>query len=194
MVSKHLIILDWDDTLFPTTHLKTEIAEDSALENLTSSKKSSLESLESAAVSLIRTALQLGEVKIVTNANMKWVDRTCSRFMPYLRGIVFLTSITIVSARDDALAGRNPASWKKYAFTSLVTKGKTQFTKVVSIGDAENDRESTMVLKEMLPHQNINFIKILPSRTIHGLQSKLHIIELALLAILESNNGIDIAV
>ncbi|CAK0840920.1 unnamed protein product, partial [Prorocentrum cordatum] len=71
-----IIILDWDDTLFPTSYVRDRQSPD----------RIRLARAAAAAEQLLRRAAALGEVRIVTLAKAPWVSMSCEHFFPGARG------------------------------------------------------------------------------------------------------------
>lgn len=113
----NVIIFDWDDTLLCSTEIK-----ESAID-INNPCSKDIRKLEAAVIRVLQTAMELGRVAIVTNANLSWVQATASIFLPAVLPI--LERIEVISARQtyesrwpgDALA------WKVEAFLDVVGRG-----------------------------------------------------------------------
>jgi hypothetical protein len=137
-VGDTLIILDFDDTLFPTTWLLNEgfLDGDAALDPVQSAL---LQRLEDHAAKTLQMAMQYGEVVIITNAMQGWVEHSCAVFMPSL--VPFLQQIKIVSARSsyESEDVPSPTSWKTLAFAREVGRfcnGPSEARTIISLGDS----------------------------------------------------------
>lgn len=110
--SETVIIFDWDDTLCPTTFIWNhpqlnwyEVAPcfDDSSEMETQFKDTLREQLEqhqSAVIALLRLAVSLGQVAIVTLAQVGWVEQSCRNFMPQVAEVLFELGIEVVYARQ----------------------------------------------------------------------------------------------
>lgn len=94
-----IIILDWDDTLCPTTWTKQE--QQRLKKNLTQVAEHYRERLDLLArqcVALLTAANELGRVVIVTNAVFPWVESSCQCFLPSLCPL--LKTVSVIYARQ----------------------------------------------------------------------------------------------
>ena len=64
---KSIFILDWDDTLYPTSSI-----------GVNQSKK--LHDLDDALYRLLSKLLRIGQIIIITNASVAWVESSSKRF------------------------------------------------------------------------------------------------------------------
>lgn len=133
-----LIIVDWDDTLFPTSWLQQNSI----------SKKMFLY-LDRIVHSLLISLSKHGTVVVVTNAAKKWYNAS-SYEMPLTKDYIS-KNINVVSARDIYKPSypKNTYAWKKLAFRNLVTthfNKKTVNQDIVSIGDADYEHQALINL------------------------------------------------
>jgi hypothetical protein len=138
-----LILLDWDDTIMPTTYLPrrgidlttTEVPEDVA---------AALSAYGEHAANTVRALSLHGSVVIVTNAEWGWVELTAARFLPAVEPL--LKDLECISARStyEPKGYATPAEWKEEAFAQVVKLrfGDRQGLPVLSIGDAKHEREA----------------------------------------------------
>ena len=135
---KHtLIILDWDDTLFPTSWFnenKYNINDSTNIKTIKYFKK-----LDDELYSFLNKLLKFGEVVIVTNAVTEWVHIS-SVVLPSTSKL--LKSMKVYSARKKYQHKyiNNPMKWKELTFKEIITEkynNKSKFANIISIGDAE---------------------------------------------------------
>jgi hypothetical protein len=127
-----LILLDWDDTLFPTTWFKE-------------SKKcySKLRELDAKLSELLGTLCNYGKVVVVTNASIAWFRETVSS-LGITKGYFDSKKegkIEVISARDRH--GRHcldRSEWKRRVFQRAILSGT--FSSVISIGDSRNELDA----------------------------------------------------
>jgi hypothetical protein len=98
LASSTLIVLDWDDTLFPTTWYARMVEglcseEDGTDDDYAATAK--------AAVELLRTARKFGEVVIVTLASSGWVDQ-CLAFVKDAELTAEVTALRVIYAQTVA--------------------------------------------------------------------------------------------
>jgi len=117
-----LIIFDWDDTLLCS----------SALEQCSQRQ---LDVLCIIAEITLRTAMELGEVMIVTNGVDWWVEDSCRRFLPGL--LPLLGRLHVKSARHDyeSIFPGDPFAWKREAFVDIL-QPRPRATNLVVLGDS----------------------------------------------------------
>lgn len=90
-----LIIFDWDDTLCPTSHVQRcpPQGEEHGCDE-------ALQEHQRAVEELLRLAVGLGQVSIVTMASSSWVEESILRVMPGLQTCLVELGIQVVSARE----------------------------------------------------------------------------------------------
>jgi hypothetical protein len=94
--SETLIILDWDDTLCPSTACRQLIGKP-----LTCEIEEKLAQHQSAVSEFLKQASTLGKVVIVTMAEQHWVNSTMSSLLPDLAKVLLKLEIDVVSARES---------------------------------------------------------------------------------------------
>lgn len=153
-----LFILDWDDTLFPTSWvIKNNI--DLINNDIRDGYIDHFNVLDRNLSSFLKNILTTGNVIIVTNALKDWV-KVSSIVMPKTNNI--LKKIEIVSARSlYSDKTKNPMDWKKNTFQLIINNfyTKKNLMNVISIGDAEYEHQALVSLTQT----NLNKIKYLKS-------------------------------
>ncbi|TRY53218.1 HAD-like domain containing protein [Cryptosporidium tyzzeri] len=143
-----LIIVDWDDTLLPTTYLSWNRQLD--LKNTNFGR---------IVADFLKKATELGQVIIITNAEPRWVYETSELYLPEI--LCFLRVIPICSARQFTQAGSNDLKyWKYRAFNCVIQQFSNSFqgiANIISIGDSQWDRDAVFNVFE-----NNKNIKIIP--------------------------------
>ena len=79
-----LILIDWDDTLFPTSAWKDRV-HDGATDQL---KKHKVEALSATIVEFVRTLQQHGDVKIVTHGTSGWFELSSKVLSPEAKSLL----------------------------------------------------------------------------------------------------------
>jgi hypothetical protein len=133
-------MLDWDDTLLPTTWLQTQ----------SSMEPSTMAETVQEVTAVVRAAKALGTVVIITNAMHGWVETCCRSFAPDLE--YELEDVRIIYARPDADAdGRiqmPPSTWKRHAFEEEVNRfrlnSRQRCLNLVSVGDSLYERDALL--------------------------------------------------
>lgn len=154
-----LIILDWDDTIFPTTWLhKNKI---DIFTNITHLYDKFFKNLDNLLFRLFKLLIQCGTVIIITNALLNWIDIS-SKLLPELSKLIKTSNITIKSARGDySHINKDPEMWKKMAFKQEIINISEikNINNVISIGDAEYEYYALINLYD----NNISNYKLLKS-------------------------------
>jgi hypothetical protein len=74
----NLILIDWDDTLFPTSAWKERIQENAAHPP----RASKVQALSESILSFIKTLMQYGNVKLVTHGTKSWYEHSSRVLSP----------------------------------------------------------------------------------------------------------------
>lgn len=154
-----LFILDWDDTLFPTTWAsqnkidltKSETRNQAAIH---------FQELDRTLSDFLSSISKFGKIIIVTNAMPNWIT-VSSLVMPLTLNLV--KNLTVVSARKSyGVYTDDVMEWKKMAFNDIVKERfqKKPLMNIISIGDAEYERNALIDLTQSNPYK-IKFLKSL---------------------------------
>jgi len=127
-----LVILDWDDSIFPTTSVFSS----------PNPQLAQLAELEASMITFLDKILSFPGIKvmIVTNAERAWVFHSAKRYMPAL--LRYLENpIPVRSARDEysLFLPKHDNLWKVCVFKEIVAP---QHTHVTQIGDLMRDRNA----------------------------------------------------
>jgi hypothetical protein len=146
-----IVIFDWDDTLFPTTHLNMS----GSLLSPCDADRTELVPCALAACELLRTAKHYGKVVIVTNAISGWVHEMVARFAPLLEQE--LVDVPVISARSiyEPQGISDTSKWKQLCFQRVVqclisSPGASPIKGLVSIGDSWYERLAILHTAEQL--------------------------------------------
>jgi len=137
-----LIMLDWDDTLFPTTYYRNQT------DKWDMKRMARLGRRVRNLLHLCRMLCgETGHVCIVTNANKDWVTTTAAQFYP--EEADYIAEFEIYSARDkyEEHLPEEPLKWKpgmmKEPLRNCFSKSPGHVLReVISVGDQPNDVES----------------------------------------------------
>lgn len=139
-MKKTLIILDWDDTLFPTTWIKEN---DIDLNHPRNKMKYSylFSKLDQKIYDILNKLSKYGTVVIITNAMLAWID-ICIQVLPMTSKMIN-HEIDLISARENFRnKTSNSMNWKIYAFLDYYDRhfhshpNKYKFKDIISFGDA----------------------------------------------------------
>jgi hypothetical protein len=138
-----LILLDWDDTIMPTTFLQRR-GIDLTTQEVPEDVVAALKAYGEHAANTLRALLLHGSIVIVTNAETGWVELTAARFLPAVEPL--LRDVECISARStfEPKGFATPVEWKEEAFAQVVgfRYGEKRGMPVLSIGDAKHEREA----------------------------------------------------
>lgn len=172
-----LILLDWDDTIMPTTWLVLQglIGADGSIEALkmSSQQQTLLHELESKVTQALWTAMGHGRVVVVTNALEGWVQASCSAFMPSLCHV--LEQLDIISARSmyECSEDASPFSWKRLAFADVLDAAFEDSSNsqqhVISIGDSMYEHAALTAMQEQSSRHYAKSLKLMERPSIEDL-------------------------
>lgn len=151
-----LLMLDWDDTLLPTSWIEAQGLRPSESYLMTPWQREQLALMAQRAVLTLRVAKSYGTVVIVTNAEHGWIELTCEKFMPSLLPV--LQDVKILSARSqyEPQGVAQPCVWKLLAFDGEIGSffGGPRIARrnVISVGDSLYEREALIRVTDRLPH------------------------------------------
>lgn len=129
----HCIVFDWDDTLMASTFISGFENGDYTSDSLFDVR---MKSLEFCIISLLDSAIKLGDVYIVTNSQEGWVQQCCERFLPSVWS--YVQHIPIISARStfEKEFPNDPCLWKHLATPQCI---QPHHKSLISVGDADAD-------------------------------------------------------
>ena len=152
-----LIIFDWDDTLLPTTFLtKRGIYNEEIM--IAENKK--IQKLENSALKLLNMSIDKGEVYIITNACLEWVEYSAEKFYPRIFKI--LPKIKVISARGhwESEYPGDSRRWKIQTFLSLKKELNTKLvTNIICLGDSLLEIEAGRILANSFSEAFVKTIK-----------------------------------
>lgn len=158
-----LIILDWDDTIYPTSWtIENKIDQNNYYARLKYSAY--FETLDIQISKTLRKLLKYGEVVIITNAMLDWIEISTSA-LPHTSRV--LKKIRVISARQQFQGKASMVEWKKNAFNDVIalagTGTKIAYNNIISIGDAEYEYSALVNLWKVIPHKYLKSIKFIKS-------------------------------
>lgn len=176
--SNTLIIIDWDDTLYPTSW-GVENGIDLTDPNTRYKYMNHFEQLDDELSATLELMITLGDVVIITNAMPEWIELATS-ILPKTKRC--LSVIDVVSARMRHQNHSKMSDWKKYTFAEeLVKRSTTQdnrsnsrsdsrtdnhkYINILSLGDAEYEHNALVNLytHKIVPHKYLKSVKFIRS-------------------------------
>jgi hypothetical protein len=172
-----LIIFDWDDTLLPTTFLTSGKTSDENM-ILTDSEQKKIERLEKSALNLLNIAISKGDVYIITNAGLGWVEFSSKQYYPKIYEI--LPKIKIISARCDweYAFPNDMKKWKIQAFLSLQKELDTKLvTNIICLGDSLFEIEAGRILANCFTEAFVKTVKFKEAPKLEELNKQLILVK-----------------
>ena len=140
----NLFIIDWDDTLFPTTWINKNNIDFNKPNSFSQYKLYFLE-LDKTISLLLDSLNKVGDIFIVTNASINWI-KSCLLMLNLTKNTIINNKIRIVSARDSySQNNSSPTEWKILTFQDIIEDIINKINKnikpntiinIISIGDA----------------------------------------------------------
>jgi len=167
MKSDIVIIFDWDDTLFPTSWV---IRQGIKISEISDTNKFIVyfSELDNALYDLLKTSILLGDVFIITNANMQWIK--LSKKLLRKSSILIDKYVNIISARDNYKEIYDIDEWKIHTFRNDIINHIAIADQVISIGDAKYEYDALISLKDYTQTKkllkNIRFMSLPTFNTI----------------------------
>ncbi len=156
-----LIILDWDDTLYPTSWI---IGNNIDINDLHARTKYSsyFSALDDRVNTTINKLSGYGNVVIITNAVYDWINMSSSILPKTSKS---LKKIKIVSARQKFQGKFNIHEWKKNAFKDEIFDivQTNKYNNIISIGDADYEYIALIGLWNDIPHKYLKSVKLIKS-------------------------------
>jgi hypothetical protein len=187
-----LIIIDWDDTLFPTTWHKSKDI-DLTCPNSRYKNLSYFKNLDDNLNKLIKKIKTHGHVVIITNASPEWIKLTLS-ILPKTKNI--LKNVQIVSARKRYQKKLNEREWKMRTFNDIIDEKikKFKYTNILSLGDSKYEHYALINLfnHDKLKHKYLKSIKFIKSADYDIIIDQINIINDNIKNICESKRHMDL--
>lgn len=165
----NIVIIDWDDTLFPTSWLNENDIKLNQ-DNVKITYKIYFQELDKSISSLIKSYSEVGTVYIVTNANMRWIKASLN-CLPKTGEIIIKNDVRIISSRDIYSQDTETSKWKLKTFETIIKtdlknifkiKNKEIVINIISFGDAVYEYVALINLHTILynkteKNKDINF-------------------------------------
>lgn len=171
-----IIILDWDDTLLPTSFLSPGGIFNLDIK-LSKNDSEKLAKIEKEVSNLLNSAIEKGEVFIITNADKGWVEFSASKFYPSIIGI--LSKIKIISAREEYgnVFPGDSAKWKIQTFLDLQKYiNLNLITNLLCFGDSIIEIKAGKILASKFREAFIKTIKFKEAPKLDDLFKQLNLV------------------
>lgn len=192
-MSKIIFILDWDDTLFPTTwfgeHNISSFLASSNIEN--ESVKKLLDDLDTRVFNFFIDLQKFGHITIVSNANNDWLARTIG-FLPMTVKFV-LQYVDVMSTHSLSGLGIPNTFLKTFAFEDMIRK-YNDYTQIISMGDSIYEYMALVDMFKKMKCQNKLFkhIRFVDSPDYHTLAEQIDLVRELLSDICKNKRNLDL--
>ena len=156
----YLFVLDWDDTLFPTTWALSNGLLQKPVEEI----RAYLRPLDILLTHIFNKLNSLGTALILTNATQEWI-KVCKELLPMFS--VAHATLPIHSVRD-AYIEKHPLShiqWKSMRLHSLLLPLKKTWKQLIFLGDGFPEYRAVIDLYKKIPSAQFKFIRFVESPT-----------------------------
>ena len=162
---KNIAIFDWDDTLFCTKYfenfkinLQKIFDYKTDLETENPFLKKEILNIENSILDLFSELLENNfEIKIISNADLKWIQNCLTHFLFDLKEFIEENQIKIYSAKN-LFKNDDYFLWKKKCFRKVITES-VNFTNlkvnILSVGDSNEEKKATLGLLKLKEFKNI---------------------------------------
>ena len=175
ILSKTLLIFDFDDTLFCTKYLDTFALSYQdifncriSLEQMNSCLAREIKELESAILDLFINLEQNYDIVIISNADLKWINNCLTHFLPELNDYLKENDIKIHSAKNTfSKIVKTPTDWKLKCFKKVIDDmyGEEIYydLNVISIGDRKEEKKAVFNLAKNMKFRKLRakFIRMI---------------------------------
>ncbi|KAG1686214.1 hypothetical protein DVH05_007096 [Phytophthora capsici] len=206
-----LIILDWDDTILPNTHLaKLGFSSEDEDFEVPEDCMPTLEELAKEVENFLTACLKICTCYIVTNGLAGWVERSCQRFLP--NAVPLVEQMTIISARSnfESLYPDRPIEWKIAVYRDLFAKRgfmqelpvethgvyvqqqEREPQQVIALGDSQIDRCAIQYVARRTPNTQLKSIKLLDNPSMTQLQKQLNLLGVFLVQLSGHDEALDL--
>lgn len=200
--ARTLIVLDYDDTLFPTTELRRLGYTTTVTEDLPDEEVAEIREIEDQAIRLVELCSQYGSVILLTNAEGRWLRLSTSSYMPRLHKQLELFSRTVYGREFSETCPDDPGKWKELALRDVLHSVKhelrdDQAIRLVSVGDSTFERQAAKDAgadSNSFGNVEVKTVKMMDLPTFSLLKRQLEVLCLALAPILDQRGPMDVEV
>jgi len=217
-----LIVFDWDDTLCPSHWIR---ANRPALQFFSPAPndpkyQKPLAEVADIVCNILAAAAEMGQIVIVTNAQVNWVQTSCRNFLPavwpmlqkYNCGIVYARAKFEVDPATPVPRHRQfeynsnancPQKWKEDAFRGEIGKfysryGGQSWKNIISVGDQVCEHDACRIVVSQRPGDlrkrkcRVKTVKLLEDPSIEDLVAQLHVVHSWLRGIVMYDGDLDV--
>mmetsp|Transcript_45322 Transcript_45322/g.176079 ORF Transcript_45322/g.176079 Transcript_45322/m.176079 type:complete len:231 (-) Transcript_45322:2434-3126(-) len=179
LLDRTIILLDWDDTILPSTVLRLHGVKQNQM-SIPPGLKNGLLVLEKTVCKFITVAREYASIAIVTNSQPGWVEDSSSQFMPQVKALLLSLKVKVIYAQrcTAGVGATHDADCKTTAFYKLVREQfpNTEEVNIVSLGDGRCELDAAHKLQQKLSNARIKAVKLAPNPTLEVLSSQLSLL------------------
>lgn len=176
------IVLDWDDTLFPLTHvycdlhldLRKPLQEQRIPEAMKKDVAEKLSRCCQEVIRLLRLATTLGEVMIVTLSKDSWVAESCRNFFPELQECISKLGVRVLHATPGEQRGGALSTFSRLKAEAIAAAtgatGASAWRSLISIGDSDFEREGCRRAAEDLQKREAPASQVIHAKTLKSME------------------------
>jgi hypothetical protein len=201
--SINLILIDWDDTICPTTWLFSENRMEPKYRPVCVGQTVEFDideidwmrRLETNCCQLFDLCIGSADSKvyIFTNSSKRWVISSINKFFP--KFVPYLDKIEIYSMYDNyhVLHPNRSDLWKTHGLQDLtdMLKPFNRIKSILSIGDSNKERRAMYAVQKNNPHIAIRIIKMIKHPNCIDLNREIELIISTFQTIQETDNNLD---
>lgn len=164
LTSNRLAVLDWDDTLFPTSAVLKDIDLNAAMNDpdyqLSKSTKVKFSYISARIQHLLSSIKKTSDILILTNATERWIN-VCLKHLE-LRSFFDENHIAVLSARIFQEPSSSPWQWKDESFSMFLSYLPDHpWTQLVSVGDSAVDEQFVQYQTKKQWFENVLFVRLM---------------------------------
>ena len=169
LLSRTLLIFDFDDTLFCSKYFDTFSLPYKdiftcrvSLEEINPCLIRELKQLESCIIDLFSGVIQNYDIVIISNADMTWIKNVLTHFLEELKEYINENDIKIYSAKNMfSKFSKNKTEWKIKCFKKVIKdlyKNDSTYSElnIISIGDGNEEKKAVFSLSKINNFHKIN--------------------------------------
>lgn len=186
-----LFILDWDNTLFPTSWILNNNIDIYRINNYHPYMLHFVE-LDNMIYRLLVKLVSIGRVVIVTNASLEWI-LTSFPLLP--RTSQYIKKFVHIISANDRYQYRCPVNdWKKCIFNYDISHIISTSKQVISIGDSEYEYNALVNLSVQSKHKNklLKSVKLVSTPDYDTLMDQLNVLTKSAYNICEKMRHLDL--
>lgn len=177
---KTVIFVDWDDTLLCSSFLSGLGLRLDSVVPPSEEVQRELKELETCVIGLLRLAQTFGDVHVVTNAEVGWVQLSAKKFIPAVLPV--LECITVLSARStyEPMFPKQPLKWKYFAFQEKLClhfpDTDETLKNIISFGDSHVEREAVRQVTRGLSNTTTKSVKFAEKPSMEQLRRQIELV------------------